>query len=408
MDSFKVCQLNYSDTIGGASRAAFRLNQALAENNVYSRMLVQRKQSQCKNVSEFGSRASIVGAQIKYAVSRRMIRYLSFNQLEGGSLNFGFFSSLPQKIEDYDLIHLHWLGADFISLPKIRSLLLRKCVWTFHDLWPSLGVRHYPDTNSIIYPNFHKEIFIERLASVYKKFYLSNPFQIIAPSHWMRDCIHGISYFNDCPVTVIPNGIDCEFWRPIDQQTARARLNIPSDKIVICVGGDRFMSDRRKGAHVFHEFIYYLSSLDIKNDIHLIFFGEPSCTDISQFGMSVSSFGVVSNDYQLRDIYSASNVVAVLSVLDNLPNVVLEASACGLPVVAFDTGGISDLVVHEKTGYLARPFDAQEFVQGIHYITKSLNTMDFSKNAREFIQDNFSYPVIARAHQNLYSKVMDH
>ena len=59
--------------------------------------------------------------------------------------------------------------------------------------------------------------------------------------------------------------------------------------------------------------------------------------------------------------------MVVPSRQDNLPNTAVEAHACGTPVVAFRTGGLPDIVEHQRTGYLAQPFHTQDLAAGISW-----------------------------------------
>ena len=59
--------------------------------------------------------------------------------------------------------------------------------------------------------------------------------------------------------------------------------------------------------------------------------------------------GRINDDYLMRLYYSASDIFILPSRQDNLPGTGLEAHACGLPVAAFDIGGISDIVEHKNT-----------------------------------------------------------
>ena len=63
--------------------------------------------------------------------------------------------------------------------------------------------------------------------------------------------------------------------------------------------------------------------------------------------------------------YAAADVVVVPSVLENLPNTLVESLACGRAVVAVDSGGMRDGVRHGKTGYLARAGDVDDLAAGI-------------------------------------------
>ncbi len=57
----------------------------------------------------------------------------------------------------------------------------------------------------------------------------------------------------------------------------------------------------------------------------------------------------------VRELLRAADVLVLASTLEGLPLSVLEAQACGLPVVAYPTAGIPEVVVHEQTGLLAAP-----------------------------------------------------
>ena len=60
--------------------------------------------------------------------------------------------------------------------------------------------------------------------------------------------------------------------------------------------------------------------------------------------------------------------MVIPSRLDNLPNIGVEAHACATPVVAFHTGGLPDIVDHQRTGYLAKAFDTEDLAHGIAWV----------------------------------------
>jgi glycosyltransferase involved in cell wall biosynthesis len=86
--------------------------------------------------------------------------------------------------------------------------------------------------------------------------------------------------------------------------------------------------------------------------------------------MSVSLYytGQLHDDLSLRALYSAADVMVIPSRQDNLPNTGVEAHACGTPLVAFDIGGLRDIVEHQKTGYLAKAFDTEDLARGVLWV----------------------------------------
>ena len=70
----------------------------------------------------------------------------------------------------------------------------------------------------------------------------------------------------------------------------------------------------------------------------------------------------------LRALYSAADAMVIPSRQDNLPNTGLEANVCGTPVVAFDTGGLPDIVADRTTGALAEPFEPASLASAIRWV----------------------------------------
>ena len=124
-------------------------------------------------------------------------------------------------------------------------------------------------------------------------------------------------------------------------------------------------------------------------------------------GFPVHYTGHLHDDATLRALYSAVDAMVIPSRQDNLPNTGVESSACGTPVIAFDTGGLPDIVTHQKTGYLARAFDVEDLAQGILWVLgEPERYIELGSTARQDAVTRFSYPVVAAQYQNIYEKMI--
>jgi glycosyltransferase involved in cell wall biosynthesis len=89
-----------------------------------------------------------------------------------------------------------------------------------------------------------------------------------------------------------------------------------------------------------------------------------------------------------------------------LPNVGIEAQACGTPVVAFNACGLPDIVEHKETGYLAKAFDTQDLAEGIRWVLADTGRRArLSSQSRNAAVAKFSYPVVAEQYLRLYETV---
>jgi glycosyltransferase involved in cell wall biosynthesis len=93
------------------------------------------------------------------------------------------------------------------------------------------------------------------------------------------------------------------------------------------------------------------------------------------------------------------------SLLENLPNVCIESLFCGVPVAAFNTGGIPDIVEHKKTGYLAQCFDTEDLLNGILHCIE--NHDELSHNALIKAQNDFNNAIIVQKHIELYKSILN-
>ena len=126
--------------------------------------------------------------------------------------------------------------------------------------------------------------------------------------------------------------------------------------------------DPRKGIDLLVAALALLRTEPNLQNLQLVVFGQLAPQSPAQLGFPVHYTGHLHDDLSLRALYSAADVMVIPSRQDNLPNTGLEAHACGTPVVAFNTGGLPDIVVDRVTGALAEPFEPASLAAAIRWM----------------------------------------
>jgi glycosyltransferase involved in cell wall biosynthesis len=165
--------------------------------------------------------------------------------------------------------------------------------------------------------------------------------------------------------------------------------------------------DRRKGIIYLVEALDELKKNYPEQNIEIIIFGKNKSFDVSVLPFKVHELDLISSQDDLVDLYSLADVFVTPAIEDNLPNTVMEALACGTPVVAFNTGGIPDMVEHRQNGYLAEFKSSADFATGIHYILNSENKAELALNARKKVLDTFTNEIVAAKYINLYQTILN-
>jgi len=229
---------------------------------------------------------------------------------------------------------------------------------------------------------------------------------LVTPSRWLADCARSSSLFQKSRIEVIPNGLDTEVFHPADKQASRRSLGLPDDKSIILFGAVGGTKDPNKG---FHLLVPALQSLGERfPDSLAVIFGSDANEPLPDLGMPVVSLGRINDDKKLATVYSAADVFVAPSMLENLSNTVMEAMACGTPCVSFRQGGVVDLVDHEVSGYLAKPYDVEDFAEGIAWILEDKDRhASLAEYTRRKILAEFSLELMSRRYVDLYRGLLE-
>ena len=228
---------------------------------------------------------------------------------------------------------------------------------------------------------------------------------VVTPSRWLASCAASSSLFESNRVEVIPNGIDEVTYRPINKDSARALLGLPRDRLLLLAGG-LLPGDQRKGFHLLREALAALRSQDRLKNMEVVVVGASHTAEFLNAAYETHFLGRLQDDLTLAAAYSAVDLFVAPSMQDNLPNTVMEASACGTPSVAFDVGGMPDLIDHQETGYLARPFLTDDLANGIQWVLEDNNRTDrLAQQARQKVLKEFTQQTQAARYAELFGEL---
>ena len=411
----KILLVNTSDISGGAARAAYRIHGGLQEIGMDSKMLVQAKLSDDKTVIRPDSKIKKGFAKLRPTLD------FAIKKLFSGGSNTIFspawlpFSDIPSRIKSIssDIIHLHWICGGMLRIEELKQIN-KPIIWTLHDMWAFTGGCHYSDGcdrfqqdcgNCPQLDRSGKDDLSWSILRRKKKAWNWLDITIVTPSRWLAECAKESSLFKNRRIEVIHNGLDLNLFKPIAKTTARKIWDLPVDKKLVLFGAMSATSDHRKGFDLLYEGLKQLSA-QWSDKADLIVFGSSELENPPNFGLPVHYLGRLHDDVSLSLLYAAVDVMVTPSRQDNLPNTVVESLACGTPVVAFDIGGMPDMIDHKLNGYLAKPFETSDLAAGINWVlSDNSRYKELCIKAREKAVTCFDIEKIAGQYESLYQEI---
>lgn len=412
----KLLLLNTSDGKGGAAIATYRIHCGLRSIGVNSSLMVQDKGTDDHTViGPYTYRQSIIASFRPYLERLTLKAYRKRAKV--------IFSpaSIPDRLAGRvdilkpDIVHLFWVNSGFMKIETLRRFKA-PIVWTLHDMWPFTGGCHYdsecgrfrqscgqcPVLGSDVDHDLSRRIWERKKTS-----WASVPVVVVATSHWLADMARESSLFRDQRIEVIPNGIDTEKYKPLDQQMARAAFGLPQDKHLILFSAFAATTDKRKGNHLLVSGLEKMAKMGWGESTELVVIGASAPENSPNFGMKVHYMGSLHDEISQVLLYSAVNVTVTPSMQENLSNVVVESLACGTPVVAFDIGGMPDMVDHQQNGYLATPFEPDDLAAGMMWVLENKDRHDLlARQARQTTVERYALETVSRQYLALYQSVL--
>jgi glycosyltransferase involved in cell wall biosynthesis len=418
----KIVHINKNDILGGAARAAYRLHKGLQRAGHESTMFVISRQSDDRSVRVY-ERPRSMGGALRRKISQRRIeadlgRY-DRSRPRGLELfsddRSSYATTLQRQIPDAQIINLHWVPG-FVDYQSFfgNGSFSKPAVWTLHDLNPLTGGCHYdlgcgryvtgcgscPQLGSREPDDLSSRVWNRKL-QLFSRVPASR-LHFVTPSQWLSEELKRSPILGKYPVRVIPYGLDLGEFAPRDKAKVRSLLEIPQDaRVLLFVAED--VTNRRKGFGALIEALARCAG-NVPN-LMLLSLGQNK----PEVNLRIPWIhaGSLNNDRFLSMVYSAADLFAICSLQDNLPNTVLEAMACGVPVVGTAVGGIPDMVRNGITGQAVPGRTPEALAEAIcSLLNDPARCSEMGRNARRIALEEYSMEIQAKRYAELYATLI--
>lgn len=407
----RVVHFNQWDRRGGAAIAAHRLHEGLVAAGIDSHLLVGKAEAPGERIHAFPPK-TLLSRVSGAAFERAGLGYAGITRT--------FSLDSHPLVRSADVLNLHNLHGGYFNYLALPALTRRiPAVFTLHDMWAFTGHCAYSFECDRFENGCGRCPHLEAYPPVPRDFtalewklknraYRRSDLTVVAPSRWLADAA-GRSMLGRSPgasaVRHIPYGIDTAVYRQGDRSEARRALGVPPDGPVVMFLAET-LSDPRKGGDLLLKAVESLPD-ELASRLTLLTVGHSGTFLGQQSRVRTVDLGFLADDESKVTAFAAADLLIFPTRADNLPLVLLEALACGVPMVSFRVGGVPDLVRPGTTGLLAEPEDWAGFRDAIVTLLGSDETRRaMARACRDIATAEYSLELQARRYRELYEELL--
>lgn len=412
----RVLLLNHAErTGGGAAIAGLRLHQGLQRAGVESRLLVGAKSSDDPTVH-------VLPPARGTRVLRKLAREVGLTELGDVA---AYRVRRGPDVAWADVVHAHAVHGSWFSYPAMSALSrTRPTVLTLHDMWPFTGhcsfsydcERWRTGCGSCPYPETFPGVERDGTALEWRlkrRVWGRSRLVVVSPSRWLAGLAEE-SLLGRFDVRVIPHGIDTSVFAPGDRDAVRARLGIPRDHTALMFAATALGRphgrelDRKGGDLLMDALLAVAPERRARTTAVLMGGGSADMAAVLRGqGYAVVDAGWVTDEGEKAGLYSAADLFVFPTRADNAPLVIVEALACGTPVVSFDVGGVGEAVRAGETGVLVPEGDVAALAAVLERAIDDLASLGATRaSCRAMVEREHPEALAVDRHLSLYEELL--
>jgi len=306
----------------------------------------------------------------------------------------------------FDLRALPWLSRQVPTVMTLHDtwMLAGHCAYTLGcERWKT-GCGHCPDLS--IYPAISRDATAFNWSRK-REIYAKGRFHIATPSRWLlRQVEQSMLAPAMVEGRVIPNGVDSLVFSTGSKQQARESLGLPQKDAILLFVANAARSNVFKDYRTVEQCAIRTASGYRRAKVILIVVGEKG-EPISFDNGEIRFVGYQRDQHTMARYYQAADVYVHAAKSDTFPNTILEALACGLPVVATAIDGIPEQIDDGRTGFLVPRGDAEGMAQRVvRLLEREGIRLLMAGEAQQMVKDRFDIHQQVRAYLDWYDSIL--